>query len=50
MGTITARTRKDGKTAYLAQIVRKKKCVIVWREAKTFTKEREAKACAGSDC
>lgn len=44
MGTITARKRKDGSTSYLAQIVKKKAGVILWREAKTFSREREAKA------
>jgi integrase len=44
MGTITARKRKDGTTGYTAQILRKQKGAIVWREAKTFDKEREAKA------
>ncbi|CAN7312825.1 site-specific integrase [Rhizobium rhizogenes] len=46
MGTITARKRKDGSTGYTAQIVKKQKGAIVWREAKTFSKEREAKAWA----
>ncbi|MCM2399442.1 tyrosine-type recombinase/integrase [Rhizobium sp. S95] len=44
MGTITARKRKDGTTGYTAQILRKKGGAIVLREAKTFDKEREAKA------
>lgn len=44
MGTINARKRKDGSTAYTAQILRKKGGAIVWREAKTFDREREAKA------
>lgn len=44
MGTITARKRKDGSTGYTAQIVRKKDGAIVLREAKTFSKEREATA------
>ncbi|MBX5213004.1 site-specific integrase [Rhizobium sp. NLR9a] len=44
MGTINARKRKDGSTSYTAQILRKKGGVIVWREAKTFDREREAKA------
>ncbi|GAC1040866.1 site-specific integrase [Rhizobium sp. No.120] len=44
MGTINARKRKDGSTGYTAQILRKKGGVIVWREAKTFDKDREAKA------
>ncbi|MEF2548909.1 tyrosine-type recombinase/integrase [Aurantimonas sp. E1-2-R+4] len=46
MGTITARKRKNGTTGFTAQIVRKKGGVIVWREAKTFSKKREAVAWA----
>ena len=46
MGTITARKRKDGSTGYTAQIVKKRGGAILWREAKTFSKEREAKAWA----
>ncbi|MGG6897225.1 tyrosine-type recombinase/integrase [Rhizobium sp. BR 315] len=44
MGTINARKRKDGSIGYTAQILRKKDGAIIWREAKTFDKEREAKA------
>lgn len=44
MGTIVARKRKDGSTGYTAQIVRKKDGVMIWREAQTFDKSREAKA------
>ena len=44
MGTIVARKRKDGTTGYTAQILRKKGGQIVWREAQTFDKQREAKA------
>jgi integrase len=44
MGTIVARKRKDGTTGYTAQILRKKGGQIVWREAKTFDRQREAKA------
>ncbi|NKL23470.1 tyrosine-type recombinase/integrase [Rhizobium leguminosarum] len=44
MGTINARKRKDGKTGFTAQIVRKKGGKIVWREAKTFDKKREAES------
>jgi len=44
MGTITARKRQDGSVGYTAQLVRKKGGQIVWREAKTFDREREAKA------
>jgi integrase len=46
MGTITERKRKDGKSSYMAQIVKKKQGVIVWREAKTFTSAREARSWA----
>lgn len=46
MGTIIARKRKDGSTGYTAQIVKKRAGQIVHREAKTFSKEREAKAWA----
>lgn len=44
MGTINARKRKDGTTGYTAQILRKKGGAIVWREAQTFDKKREAEA------
>jgi integrase len=44
MGTIIARKRKDGTTGFTVQILRKKGGAIVLREAKTFDKEREAKA------
>lgn len=44
MGTIVARKRKDGTTGYTAQILRKKGGQIVWREARTFDRQREAKA------
>ncbi|MDR6954064.1 integrase [Ancylobacter sp. 3268] len=44
MGTIVARKRKDGTTGYTAQIVRKQKGAIVYREAKTFDREQAAKA------
>ena len=44
MGTITARKRKDGTTGFTVQILRKRGGKIVLREAKTFDKEREAKA------
>jgi hypothetical protein len=36
MGTIVARTRKDGSKAFLAQITIKKGGAIVHREAETF--------------
>lgn len=42
MGTIVARKRKDGTTGYTAQILRKKGGVIIWREAQTFDRRREA--------
>lgn len=42
MGTIVARKRKDGSTGYTAQILRKKGGAIIWREAQTFDKRREA--------
>ena len=44
MGTITARNRKDGSLGYTAQILRKKGGRIVFREAKTFDRKREAEA------
>ena len=47
MGTIVARKRKDGTTAYTAQILLKEKGKIVHREAKTFDTKREATAWAG---
>jgi len=47
MGTIVTRKRKDGSTAFTAQILIKSKGQIVHREAKTFSKEREAKAWMG---
>jgi len=44
MGTIIGRTRKDGSTAYLAQILRKSKGQIVYRESQTFDRKQAAKA------
>lgn len=44
MGTINARKRSDGTVGYTAQIIRKKGGAILLREAKTFDREREAKA------
>ena len=44
MGTILARRRKDGTIGYTAQIVRKRGKEFLHREARTFNKEREAKA------
>lgn len=42
MGSITARKRKDGTTAYMAQIVLKHEGQIAHRENKTFPARREA--------
>lgn len=42
MGSITARKRKDGRTAYLAQISIMRDGVIVHRENRTFPARREA--------
>lgn len=44
MGTISARTRADGTTAYTAQIRLKDQGVIVHTEAQTFTKKALAQA------
>lgn len=44
MGTIVPRKRRDGTTGYTAQILRKQKGVIVWREAKTFDRQQAAQA------
>jgi integrase len=44
MGTIVGRTRKDGTTAYLAQIILKRKGQIAHRESKTFDRKQAAKA------
>lgn len=44
MGTIIARTRKDGSKGYRAQIVRKKDGDIVWRETQTFDRRPAAVA------
>jgi integrase len=44
MGTIIGRTRKDGSTAYTAQIVIKKDGKIVHREAETFDRKQAANA------
>jgi hypothetical protein len=44
MGSIIARTRKDGTTSYTAQIVIKKGGVIVHREAETFDRKQAANA------
>jgi integrase len=44
MGTIRERVRKDGSTAYLAQIVIKRKGKPTYREAETFDRRSEAVA------
>ena len=44
MGTIISRTRKDGSTAYLAQILIKRKGKIVFRQSETFDRRQAAKA------
>jgi integrase len=44
MGTIVARTRKDGSKAFLAQITIKKGGAIVHREAETFDRKQAANA------
>src|SRR5664279_720721 len=44
MGSIIGRTRKDGTTAYLAQILIKRKGKIVHREHQTFDRKQAAKA------
>lgn len=44
MGSIIGRTRKDGTTAYVAQIVIKKGGRIVHREAETFDRKQAANA------
>jgi integrase len=44
MGTIIGRTRKDGSKSFSAQIVIKKKGVIVHREAETFDRKQAANA------
>lgn len=44
MGTIVARKRSDGTTAYRAQIIIKQKGSIVHQEARTFDRRQAAKA------
>jgi integrase len=44
MGTIVARKRKDGSVGYTAQVLLKRKGVIVHREAQTFDRKQAAKA------
>lgn len=44
MGTIIGRTRRNGTTAYLAQILLKRKGQIIHRESQTFDRKQAAKA------
>jgi integrase len=44
MGTISARKRQDGSTGYTAQILRKKRGIIIHREAQTFDRRQAAVA------
>ncbi len=44
MGTIIAKSRKDGSKAFTAQIVVKKGGSIVHREAQTFDRKQAANA------
>ena len=44
MGTITARKRKDGTTAHLAQVLIKRGGAILHREARTFDRKQAAAA------
>jgi hypothetical protein len=44
VGTIIGRTRKDGTTAYLVQILLKQKGKIIHRESQTFDRKQAAKA------
>lgn len=44
MGTIIARPRKDGTMGYRAQIILKRKGVIIYRQAQTFDRQQAAKA------
>ena len=44
MGTIIARKRKDRTTAYLAQVLVKRRGAIVHREARTFDRKQAAAA------
>jgi len=44
MGTIILRTRKDGTTAYMAQILLKREGRVIHREAQTFDRKQAAKA------
>jgi hypothetical protein len=43
MGTINGRTRKDGTTAYVAQILLKRKRQIVHHESQTFDRKQVAR-------
>jgi hypothetical protein len=49
MGTIVARTRKDGSKAFTAQIVIKKGGAIVHREAETFDRKQAAPGDFGAE-
>lgn len=44
MGTIVPRKRKDGSTAFKAQIIRKQKGRVVWSESQTFERRPAALA------
>src|SRR2546429_2142978 len=44
MGTIISRTRKNGTTAYMAQILLKREGRVIHREAQTFDRKQAAKA------
>ena len=44
MGTIVPRPRKDGSTAYLAQIVVTRDGAIAFRQSKTFDRQPAAAA------
>jgi integrase len=47
VGTIISRKRKDGTTAYLAQILVKRKGKILFRQSETFDRRQAAKAWLG---
>lgn len=44
MGTILARRRSDGTTAYMGKIILRRGGEVIHRESKTFSRHREAKA------
>ena len=44
MGTIITRKRKDGTTAFLAQILIKRRGKIVFRQSETFDRRQAARA------